>query len=302
MFDTPILFLIYNRPDTTKQVFEKIKKIKPKKLFIAADGPKKNKENELELCLKTRKITENIDWDCDIQTLFREKNLRSRMAVSSAIDWFFANVEEGIIFEDDCLPDLSFFRFCAEMLKKFRQDKRIMMVGGINARGKWKNNIQSYHFSYFGHNWGWATWKRAWDYFDVDIDLWEKDEVKKKIKDVIGNKLLYEIKKKDFDDVYKHLVDAWDYQWLFARLYNSGLTVVPSVNLIKNIGLYNSSRIKNISSRSNRWAKLSSYSLQFPLIHNDIIVADRAYSNSIRGNIMMLKGIIKNRFKKFFKK
>lgn len=133
MFETPILFLIFNRPDVTQRVFEEIKKQKPKFLFIAADGPRENKEGELEKCLQTREIINLIDWDCELKTLFREKNLGCRNAVSSAIDWFFENVESGIILEDDTLPHPDFFRFCEELLIKYKDDERIWLITGTNS-------------------------------------------------------------------------------------------------------------------------------------------------------------------------
>ena len=127
-----ILFLIFNRPDTTQRVFNEIRRVKPTKLFVAADGPRKNKEGETERCQAARDIINQVDWDCDLHKLFRDKNLGCKMAVSSAINWFFENVEEGIILEDDCLPHPTFFRFCQELLGKYRDDERVMVISGDN--------------------------------------------------------------------------------------------------------------------------------------------------------------------------
>ena len=163
---TPVLFLVFNRPDTTKQVFEAIRQAQPPRLYIASDGHRSDREGEWEKVKTVRDyVVNNIDWDCEVKTLFREKNLGCRIAVSTAISWFFENEEQGIILEDDCFPDQSFFPFCEELLWKYQDDKRIMMITGTNSLGTWKSELQSYHFSIYGSIWGWATWKRAWNLY-----------------------------------------------------------------------------------------------------------------------------------------
>ena len=160
MFNTPILFIIFNRPDTAKKVFKKIQKIEPKQLFIAADGPRKNKPEDVELCKQTREILNGINWDCELITLLREENVGCKKGPADAISWFFEHVEEGIILEDDCLPSDSFFPFCEELLEKYRYDTRIMHIGGSIQLPDYENP-DSYYFSRLSHVWGWATWKRA---------------------------------------------------------------------------------------------------------------------------------------------
>lgn len=234
--NTPVLFLIFNRPDTTKQVFETIRKARPKQLFIAADGPRLNKPGEKEKVQTTREIVSNVDWDCDVKTLFRDKNLGCKIAPCSAIDWFFENVEEGIILEDDCLPDQSFFRFCEELLEKYRDDMRIGQICGFNPLIKSDIQNESYLFSKFGPTWGWASWRRAWNKYDVTILSW--DEIKKRnIVSFITDSYLEKKWRIDiFNEIYNNKMDAWDYQWSFAKLINSFLSIIPSKNLIKNIG------------------------------------------------------------------
>lgn len=175
--NVPVLLLIFNRPDTTQRVFHEIRGASPLQLFISADGPRENKPGEFEKCQITRDIVRQVDWDCEVYTNFRDKNLGCKIAVSSAIDWFFENVEEGIILEDDCLPSFSFFRFCEELLEKYRDDERIMQIGGTNLLSEWQRSDDSYYFSKYGAIWGWATWRRAWQYYDVNMKLWP--EVKK---------------------------------------------------------------------------------------------------------------------------
>ncbi len=163
MFQTPILFLIFNRPDTTKRVFESISRVKPTKLYIAADGARKNKVGEVLLCQETRNIIELIDWECEIKTLFRTENLGCKIAVSSAIDWFFENEEQGIILEDDCLPHPSFFGYCETLLNYYKDDLRIGHIGGDNFQKGKKRGEGSYYFSQYYFIWGWAIWKLAWN-------------------------------------------------------------------------------------------------------------------------------------------
>ena len=159
MFNTPILFLIFNRPEVTFAVFEQIQKIQPKYLFIAADGPRNYKENEL--CKATRDVVQKIDWDCELKTLFRNENLGCAKNVSSAIKWFFDHVEKGIILEDDCYPDLSFFSFCEELLNYYDNNDRIMAISGFNAQLGIKRTKHSYFFAEIPLVWGWATWRKA---------------------------------------------------------------------------------------------------------------------------------------------
>ena len=166
-FDVPILFIVFNRPDTTAIVFQKIREIKPRKLFLAADGPRPSREGEKERCDAVRKIiTEGVDWDCDVQLKFSDINLGCGRAESSAMLWFFESVGEGIVIEDDTLPDTSFFYFCKELLAYYRNDETVRMIGGNNFQGGKKRGDGSYYFSKLTHSWGYASWWRAWKDYD----------------------------------------------------------------------------------------------------------------------------------------
>jgi hypothetical protein len=236
----PILFLIFNRPDTTKKVFEAIGKYKPKELYIAADGPRKDKGGEKELCEETRKITENIDWDCEVKTLFRDENLGCRDAVSSAIDWFFENVEDGIILEDDCLPNQAFFRFCEELLDRYRDNEKIMHVSGNNFQLGKKVTDYNYYFSNLNHVWGWATWRNRWQKYNKKMSGLEKfinEDIKKILK---YNKMIKQWTE-NFKKVKNGILDTWDYQWTFSIWSNNGISLLPSKNLVQNIGFDNRS-------------------------------------------------------------
>jgi hypothetical protein len=236
-FSTPILFLVFNRPDVTQKVFNRIREVKPKYLFIAADGARIDKEGEVEKCLKVRKIIDQIDWECEVKTLFREKNLGCKIAVSSAISWFFEHVEDGIILEDDCLPHYSFFNFCENLLEKYRDDKRVMMISGSNFQCGNSYGDGSYYFSRFAHIWGWATWKRAWKLYDVETKNFSKFIEQNKFDEVIFDH--EELKRKwigDMNRVANNIINTWDYQWSYAVFSNFALSATPNVNLISNIG------------------------------------------------------------------
>lgn len=231
MPETPILFLIFNRPDTTKAVFEKIKEIKPKYLYIAADGPRANKEGEAQICQKTRDIIKDIDWDCEVKTLFRDKNLGCKKAVSSGINWFFENVEEGIIIEDDCLPANSFFNFASQMLEKYRNDERIMHISAENPLES-EFSDGDYYISKLPHIWGWASWRRAWDKYSPDMNDYNPEI----LNTIFDNKNDIHFWNKMFLRIKKQEIDTWDYQWTYAVLVNNGYCITPNKNQISNIG------------------------------------------------------------------
>jgi hypothetical protein len=235
-FTTFVLFLIFNRPDTTQKVFDAIKKAKPKQLFVAADGPRLDKVGEIEKCRKTREIATSVDWDCEVKTLFRDKNLGCKMAISSAIEWFFENVEEGIILEGDCLPGQSFFWFCQELLEYYRNDTRIMHISANNFQFGRVRGEGSYYFSKYPHIWGWATWRRAWKHYEINMKNLEEFKKEVQINNVFNIKQQQKYWMKIFQLVHEGKIDTWDYQWGYACFINNGLCVTPNVNLVSNIG------------------------------------------------------------------
>lgn len=236
MFETPILFIIFNRPEITQRVFEEIRKQKPKFLFVAADGARPNNLQDIERCKAARDLVINrIDWHCEVKTLFRDENLGCGKAVSEAITWFFGNVEQGIILEDDCLPHPSFFDFCHKMLDYYKDSSDIMHISG-SCYGK-SSKKYDYYFTRLPFIWGWATWKRAWDLYDFNLKFSTPQEKHNVIKKAFNNDDIvqyWDCKLNDF-----HLLPTsytWDYQW-FLTIWNAkGLVIQPSVNLIKNIG------------------------------------------------------------------
>lgn len=234
---TPVLFLIFNRPLTTARVFDTIRQARPSRLYVAADGPRKNMRDEQDHCNASRQIATSIDWPCEIKTLFRESNLGCKVAVSSGIDWFFQHEEEGIILEDDILPQNTFFPLCNELLEKYRNSEEIAMISGCNLIANYLTENKSYFFSRSIHIWGWATWKRAWKHYDVtmkDWPNWEKNDGFKKM----GN-TSYPFRrhwKKAFHETYHGAIDTWDYQWVFTCWKCNFLSIIPNINQTLNIG------------------------------------------------------------------
>ena len=271
MIHTPVLFLMFNRPDTTRQVFEAIRKVRPKQLFIAADGPRDNRPDDIEKCRQTREIVSHIDWDCEVKTLFRESNLSCKYAVSEAIDWFFDNVEEGIILEDDTLPDSSFFFFCQELLARYRTDTRIMHIGGANFQLKKKRGNASYYFSNYNHNWGWATWRRAWKHYDVKLTEYHHFVRSNKIDSIMQNKLQKQYWLDTFNNTKTGELNTWDHQWTFAIWDNAGISILPNTNLVLNIGFGDAS---THTRQANRRYSLVTMGNISHIIHPEEVIVD----------------------------
>lgn len=231
-----VLFVIFNRPDTTQRVFEQIRQARPPRLYIAADGPRLHKPGEDELCEETRRIIERVDWPCVVNTRFRDENLGCRNGVSTAINWFFENEEEGIILEDDCLPAQSFFRFCDELLEKYRDDKRIWHITGCNLQLGEKWGDASYYFSNRIHVWGWASWRRVWNEYDLYLARYNEVQVKQQMLNIYADEFVAEAWLRIFRDARSGTVNSWAYSLDFCNFFNNGLVIIPNQNLISNIG------------------------------------------------------------------
>lgn len=244
-----VLFLVFNRPDTTRKVFEAIRAARPPRLYISADGPRANRPGEAERCAEVRRIATNVDWPCIVKTLFRENNLGCKIGVSSGLDWFFEQEEEGIILEDDCLPHPDFFRFCEWLLKKYRHDTRIMMISGTNLAFN-LNQSDAYYFSRYPHIWGWACWRRVWENYDVEMTdlplLLANQGYINSFKKIAE----YRFWADTFQLVRNGTVDTWDAQVVYMAFSMSQLTIYPSKNLIKNIGFNQEAHHTKIQ---NKW-------------------------------------------------
>uniref|UniRef100_A0A832G8Q5 Nucleotide-diphospho-sugar transferase n=1 Tax=Ignavibacterium album TaxID=591197 RepID=A0A832G8Q5_9BACT len=294
---SPLLFLTFNRLDTTKKVFEVIKQVKPPKLYLASDGARGNKSGEKEVVESVRNfLLNNIDWQCDVKTLFREQNLGCGKAVSSAINWFFKNEEMGIILEDDCLPSISFFRFCDELLIRYKDDERIMHISGDNFQDGISRGDGSYYFSQISHVWGWAAWRRAWKLYDFEMKSLNKFINCKIYKSIWKQNKVQKYWLKQFKNVSLGKIDTWDYQWNYCLIVNNGLSILPNINLVENIG-FNS----EATHTSNSKLKMpSANEIKFPLTHPQFFVPDleadtytfnKHYQQSLLSKI---KGKLKN--------
>lgn len=300
---TPVAFLIFNRPDTTARVFAEIAKAKPPQLLVVADGPRPDRQGEAERCAAARAIVEQIDWDCQVLQNYADHNLGCRRRVSSGLDWVFQNVDEAIILEDDCLPHPSFFRYCEELLGRYRHDSQVMQICGFNAIHDKQNSPYSYYFSKFGPIWGWASWRRAWKYYDVDMGLWptvKKDHAYRLFCDSYKEAAW---RLEILDRVCRGEIDTWDYQWAFAKLVRSGLSVVPHGNLIINIGFGGDST--NTADADTPVARLQHAGLEFPLNHPPYICRnvnfDQLYLNKMVFNKIGFFNKIITLTRKFFK-
>ena len=270
--ETPVLYLVFNRLDTVKQTFPEIKKAKPKQLFIAADGPRNSEEKKKTDAVR-KYVLDNINWKCEVKTLFREKNLGCKYAVAGAIDWFFENVEQGIILEDDCLPSQSFFRFCQEMLERYRGEKEVMQVSGTNFIDYKTRNIgESYYFSKNAHIWGWATWGRAWKSYKVNLSKKDIELVSSFNLNFLGKLRM----KRDIRDSMKPK-GTWDSQWSYNVLLKEGLCIVPKYNLVENIG-FGEGFTNTASSKADlKFLVQKRNSLFFPLKHPIAKSINRAF-------------------------
>jgi hypothetical protein len=292
--NSAVLFLVFNRPDLTERVFEEIRKAKPARLYLASDGPRKDKKGENDLVEKVRKIVNTVDWPCKVKKLFRKNNLGCKHGVSQAITWFFKHEKEGIILEDDCLPSQSFFIFCDTLLKKYRKSD-ISMISGYTILEQ--DSKISYRYSHLVNIWGWASWRGSWKYYNPNLD----------IKDIVTNNHIFSkflahsnSEKKKFISFIKNKVDTWDMQWIFACIKNYNYAILPTKSLIENIGFdLRATHTKN----SNRlYSFISRKELSFPLKYqkrkniNEINALDQKYLSILnkKDYINYLSNFMKN--------
>jgi hypothetical protein len=275
-FDIPVLMLVFNRPDETQRVFDAVKLAKPSKLYVAADGARTHKPDDKILSQQTREIFNQVDWPCEVKTLYREHNLGCGPAVSGAISWFFEQEEMGIILEDDCLPSQDFFGFCKEMLLRYRDDERVMQICGSNFQRGIKRGEASYYFSMFSFIWGWATWRRTWKNYDFELNN-IKTDAELNLDFYTTNKGLKRYWKQTFLYSKKKAFNTWDYQWGLTILKHKGLCLVPNVNLVTNIG--NTDNSTHGSADDTSWTVNQKLENLGMIVHtNDVFVNKEADS------------------------
>ncbi|WP_071590882.1 hemolytic protein HlpA-like protein [Synechococcus sp. PCC 7336] len=272
VLNTPVVLLIFNRSDTTQIVLEKIRQVRPKKLIVVADGPRKEKLSEDKQCEIARQIIDSVDWDCQVLKNYSESNLGCKNRISSGLDWAFEHVDRAIILEDDCDPDPTFFQFCEELLEHYYQDDRIMAISGNNFQFGQKRTEYSYYFSRYPHCWGWATWRRAWQHFDAKLSLWPLVKRNNLLNDILKDSSSVQYWNKIFQRTYNGEIDSWAYCWTLNCWLQSGLTVLPKVNLVSNIGFGASGT--HTQDPSNPLSNLPSVSIAFPLSHPPYLIRD----------------------------
>ncbi len=295
---TAVLFLVFNRLDTTKKVFEIIRQARPPRLYIAADGARDFIINEAKKTSDVRDyIMSNIDWKCEIKTLFQDKNLGCKKAVSQAITWFFEQEEMGIILEDDCLPNISFFRYCEELLEKYQDNERVGIISGSYYFHEFMDREESYYFSTFPFIWGWASWRRVWKKYDIEMKDYLSFKTTLNKKFITKNAIKYW--KNSFDLTYKGKINTWDYQFSFMTMYNNLLNIVPTKNLISNIGF--GIDATHTSGKNDPHFNMKRKNIIFPLIHPKIIEKDEGLDLKFEKQAFKRMNIINRVLNKVFK-
>lgn len=256
---TPVAFIIFNRYEQTRRVFEMIRKVKPEKLLVISDGPSHD---------KVRAIIDTVDWPCTVLKNYSETNMGCRKRLSSGLTWVFEQVDRAIILEDDCLPNESFFSFCEELLEKYKDDEEVMHISGNFFQKKPIEN--SHYFSSIPHIWGWASWRRAWKYYDVDLKDWPNNtSLKEKLPGAV-----YEYWSTVWKQYYENKINSWDGQWMYTCLSRNGLCITPTKNLVSNIGFgATGTHTKN---KDSIFANMKTDEIEFPLIHPERKILTKA--------------------------
>lgn len=265
---TPVLFLIHRRLDVTARVFAAIRQARPTTLLIAADGPAEDAQ-----CQQCREmVLDQIDWPCTVETRFLEQRVGCKRAVSGALDWAFSNHERVIVIEDDCLPSSSFFRFCDELLERYADTPEVVQICGSNLTGYSPQDGTSYFCSRYGPIWGWASWRRVWQHYDVDMKSWPEVRQNNRLHALCLHPFEKLWRQEMFDESYAQRIDTWDYQWGYARLLTGGVNIVPAVNLISNLG-FGPDATHTFKADDPRSAMVTGQ-LNFPLQHPASLKAD----------------------------
>lgn len=268
--NVPVLLNVFNRPEKTKQLINALRIVRPRQVFLAADGPRPDRNEDIDKCRSTCKELSKIDWPSEQKTLLRDQNLGCDLAVSGAISWFFEHIDYGLIFEDDCVPHPDLFRFAEEIFERFSEDKRIMQISGLSPYPT-RQHPYDYHFGRKFRCWGWGTWKRAWSQYSDSVEVYA-DQIEAILRSYYPSQVLYIQRMKQYDAFHRGDRDNWDFKWNLACYANNGLAVVPENNLVVNNGFdEDSTHTKN----KNHWlVGLKFEPLNFPLRHPPFVYAD----------------------------
>jgi hypothetical protein len=271
---------VYRRADLTARVLERIREARPTHLLVAADGPNPGQAHDAQRCQEVRDIIlKGVDWPCSVETRFSETHLGCKVAVSTAIDWAFQQHEHLIIIEDDCLPNLTFFRFCEDLLERYADEPKVMQISGANLSDMAAADNASYYASRFGTIWGWATWRRAWRHYDVTMAKWPRHRKKPAWKTECRLSGEPQWRTAIYDSLVAGKVDTWDTQWEFAKQILGGISLIPSGNLVSNIGWGNDAT--HTFGTNDPRSEMTTTAMSFPLRHPQAMVihdeADWAY-------------------------
>ena len=268
----PVALIVFNRPDTTARVFAEVARARPAKLFVIADGPRAERSDEAGRCRAVRNIVQRVDWPCELITNFSEQNLGCKRRLSSGLDWLFSQTEEAIILEDDCVPHPAFFRFADELLERYRHEPRVAQICGVNFRERRDIPADSYYFSRYPHIWGWASWRRAWRHYDVEMRSWPELRETRWLPRALGDSRQAAYWQRRFDRVHAGQIDTWDYQWTFACWKNDLVSIIPQSNLISNVGFGRDAT--HTRRKGSPLADLPAAGVEFPLRHPPSITRD----------------------------
>jgi len=307
----PVLLTVFNRPHETRQVLSRLKQVRPEKIFIAADGPRKGRAEDQDLCDEVRGlVTQEIDWPTQLLTDFAPHNLGLRRRMASAITWALKQEDRVLVLEDDCLPDPSFFRFCTELLERYRDDQRVGVVTGDNFQPEGFELTGSYYFSRYPHCWGWATWRRAWELYDDGMSDWPEVRESRWLKDLFPHPLEALYWRQIFDGTYSGKIQSWAYRWTYSCWRHGLLTATPVRNLVTNIGT--GAAASNTRDPERGKHDLEAWAMTFPLAHavdvtRDLTADDhaqqqafgRAKDPSLRGKVARSLSKIKKKLLRF---
>lgn len=273
LFETPVAFLIFDRPETTQRVFERIVQARPRRLFLIGDGPRPGaSEAELQRIAAARRVAGQVEWGGAVETYFRDQNLGVRRGVTEGLNWLFEQVEEAIILEDDCLPHPTFFRFCQELLERYRADERVAMIGGTNYQFGGYRPPSSYFFTLYPHIWGWASWRRAWRQHDAEMRRWPEARQAGLLRSLLPDRRARRYWTRRFEMTYQGRIQTWDYPWTLSCWLENRLSIAPAVNLVSNIG-FGQGAVHTFGRRS-RLANMPVQAMDFPLIHPSSMIRD----------------------------
>lgn len=286
-FGEPVLIIAFNRPDRVDALIDRLREIQPSKVYLAVDGPRTSVDADAEKVERVKQAARGIDWPCEVRTNFQLSNLGCGVGVSTAIGWFFANEERGIVLEDDVMPTLDFFPYCAELLERYQDDRRVFSISGCNfvPPGELTDPAASYRFSAITHVWGWAAWRRSWDAYEYDMANWRKRlPLKQRWRAMGGNLGGFVYWTAVYDWMRFGHLDTWDYQFSLAQMAEGTLTATSNVNLVDNVG-FDADATHTTSADKPAFIRPSE-PITFPLTHPATVSRDLKADRWVRSQVL----------------